>query len=174
MYLATNLHADRGLGTLNSVNYQVIGTLIPWGTRVNISEEVRQPGDTSDASPDYFLKNLETNKRHIFFFHGKTKKYITPYSYFKRILTDDLEGLQKRIDQLSEIDKEGIERGRVIEGMSREGVTIALGNPPIFANQEQETATVWRYWFNRRGRFQLHFDENGKVENIEGFYRPRN
>ena len=41
MYLATNLHADRGLGTLNSVNYQVIGTLIPWGTRVNISEEVR-------------------------------------------------------------------------------------------------------------------------------------
>ncbi|HIJ78973.1 MAG: hypothetical protein OEY01_07870 [Desulfobulbaceae bacterium] len=169
MFLKTNLHADRGTGHLSSVNYQVIGKLIKWGSPVIISEEKV----SDDALLDFVLKEIEANENHNFFFHGRTLRYETPYSYLKKILTEDPAELERTIAGLSAIDQQGIEKGIVLVGMSKIGVRVALGDPPVFANPDPKTAVIWHYWYNKRGQFKVAFDEGGMVKEITGFYPVR-
>jgi len=166
-YLATNLHADRGSGRLSSVNYQVIGTLIKWGTPVKIIMNYSYD-DTS--TEEYRLIDLSNNTDHMFTIHGRTLKYMTPVQYFDSITTEDLIALKNKVDQLSKIDKFAIEKGIVIEGMSKDAVLIAIGIPPIFANPSPDRSNIWQYWHNRRNIFKVNFDNDGKVSSVTGRY----
>jgi hypothetical protein len=160
-FLSTNLHADRGKGALRSVNYQVMGTLIKWGTPVKIIMV-----DDRECK----LIDLYKNIPHRFYFHRKTLKHQTPVQYFHSITTEDFNALKTKIDQLSQVDKAGIDKGIVMEGMSKEGVLIALGLPPIFVNPSPDKSTIWHYWFNKRTTFKVIFDNDGKVSDISGYY----
>ena len=166
MYLSTNLHADRGPGILYSVNYQVIGELLNWGTPVIIKEnESKDSGQRS-----YYLTNLNNKRTHDFFFHQRTNKYISDNNYFNEILTEDISILEDKIKNLSDIDQQGIKRGVALIGMSKEGVKISIGIPPIFANKDPETSKGWSYWYDKRRQFAVNFDENDKVASITGYY----
>ena len=62
---------------------------------------------------------------------------------------------------LSRIDQKGILDGRPYEGMSKEGVMIALGYPCPHGTPSPDFDT-WRYWKNRFGNYYVTF-ENGIV-----------
>ena len=138
--------------------------MIKWGTPVKIIEIY------SDNDSEYRLIDLNKNIEHRFTFHHRTLKYQTSYQYFDAITTENLNELKMKIDQLSQIDKVGIDKGVVMEGMSKEGILIALGLPPIFVNPSPYRSLTWNYWFNKRNRFKVSFDSNGKVSNTCGNY----
>jgi hypothetical protein len=74
------------------------------------------------------------------------------------------------VDQLSEIDKEGIDKGVVLKGMSKKGVKIAIGSPPIFANPRPDSSSKWNYWYAKRTQFAVEFDDKNKVMSTSGNY----
>ncbi|MCJ7617086.1 MAG: hypothetical protein MUO43_11180 [Desulfobacterales bacterium] len=167
MFLATNLHADRGSGSLYSINYQVTGELLSWGTPVIINED---ESIDSGGGRRYYLTDLNNNKKHDFFFHHRTNKYISDNNYFSEILIENIDSLKDKIAKLSDIDQQGIKRGVVSIGMSKDGVKISIGIPPIFANKTPEKSKKWNYWYDKRRKFAVDFDENDKVVSITGKY----
>lgn len=67
------------------------------------------------------------------------------------------------LDNLSAIDREGIQEGRALPGMTKEGVRIALGYPAAHKTYSLES-NLWVYWENRWDYFAVMFDENDKVK----------
>ena len=49
--------------------------------------------------------------------------------------------------------------------MSKEGVILAIGYPPVHKTVSLEGKT-WKYWTNRFNTFDVIFDDTGKVESI--------
>lgn len=70
-----------------------------------------------------------------------------------------------QLDNLSEIDRKGIQEGKAYAGMTKEGVRIALGYPAHHKTPSLENAT-WYYWTNRFKSFAIEFDEKGNVRSI--------
>ena len=64
---------------------------------------------------------------------------------------------------LSDIDREGIEAGKAMPGMSKQGVMIALGYPAKHMTSSMESNS-WTYWGGRMDNYKVEFDENGKVK----------
>ena len=170
-FLAYNLHADRGRGKLSSVNYQIMGTLIKWGTPVKIIE-IYSKYD-SDFTSEFILIDLSENIEHRFIFHGRTLKYQKPDQYFGAITTEDYNALKTKTERLPQIDRTGIDKGIVMEGMSKEGVLIALGLPPIFSNPSPDRSNIWHYWFKKKSQFKVSFNKEAKVNEISGNYPYR-
>lgn len=67
---------------------------------------------------------------------------------------------------LSAVDEQGIQAGKVMVGMSKQGVMIALGYPAKHRTPSLDENT-WAYW---RGRFgeprSVRFDSSGKVVSV--------
>ena len=160
-YLACNLHADPTNNRLYSVNYQIPGGLIPWGTKVKMLKVSKKKIEFEDVT---------SNIRYTYFMHKRTLKATTPLKHLTRIFIDDIDGLKQKVKKLSHIDKQGIEEGRVLEGMSKEGVLIAIGPPPEFATPNPMKSSRWHYWYNRWGQFYVQFNNKGVVEQIIGHY----
>ena len=69
------------------------------------------------------------------------------------------------LDDLSEIDKNGIQEGKAYRGMTKDGVRMALGYPATHKTSSLESNT-WIYWTNRFGTIAVEFNEQGIVESI--------
>jgi hypothetical protein len=64
---------------------------------------------------------------------------------------------------LSGIDRQGIEAGKALPGMSKQGVNIALGYPAKHKTPSLES-NKWVYWTGRYDPMTVEFDSNGKVK----------
>jgi hypothetical protein len=66
---------------------------------------------------------------------------------------------------LSDVDRQGIQAGKALVGMSKPGVMVALGFParPATASPEEKR---WTYWKGRRDMIAVEFDDSGKVAAI--------
>jgi hypothetical protein len=168
-YLRTNLHVAPRNRYLSSVNYQVVGILVPWGTPVRVE---LKPGAVAGDEESIFLRNVKDNTLYPFFFHHRTAKYSSKHDYFTRIFADDPTVVQREVEQLSEVDREGIAKGIVLKGMSRKGVGIALGFPPEFVNPDPDNAAAWHYWYDKDEKFSVLFGKDGLVEQVKGRYPP--
>lgn len=140
VYTLVNLHPDPENKRLYTVNYQQPG-LIPVCTPVTITKLTR--------------------KAMIFEADGQEYEYLL----HKTLPIDFQEHLAKffgtdcpksKVANLSERDREGVDLGRAVPGMSREGVLIAMGPPPSHANSLD--ANQWTYWQNRWGKMRVEFD----------------
>ena len=69
------------------------------------------------------------------------------------------------LDGFSEIDRKGISEGVAYEGMTKDGVRIALGYPSRNRTPSLE-GNVWTYWTNRFRTRTIEFDDNGKVAKV--------
>jgi hypothetical protein len=66
---------------------------------------------------------------------------------------------------LSDVDRQGIEAGKALVGMSKEGVKIALGYPARHRTLSLED-NRWTYWRGRHDTYVVEFDNSGKVVRI--------
>jgi hypothetical protein len=57
--------------------------------------------------------------------------------------------------------------GVVIRGMTREQVLLAVGYPPTHRTFTLES-NVWHFWASRPGRYEVHFNSEGIVEQVLG------
>lgn len=161
-YLGSNLHADLGNNKVSSVNYQVRGDLIPWGAEVRIVRVARR----------YLVfEDVAKRRQYRYGFYWKTRTTVPLSEHLKRVFLENVDGLKKQVDGMSDLDKDGIYEGRVKPGMSREAVLIAIGYPPEFANRKELLADrEWLYWINRFERMVVGFGRDGLVNRITGNY----
>jgi len=79
---------------------------------------------------------------------GERRPYLRKL-FGKRCPRDEL-------DSLSDIDREGIRRGKALEGMTRKGVIVAIGYPPAHWTPNLRRSS-WIYLHNRYNRFEVEF-----------------
>jgi hypothetical protein len=159
-YLACNLHPDGAKNTLSSINYQLDGGLLPWGTEVKVVAAGRR---------GVKMQDVKTNVTYDYQFHKRTVQAGAPDEHVRKILTRDINSVKNEINKLPALDQQGIKEGRVKKGMTRKGTLIALCPPPEFATPDPMNADAWDYWYDRYRRFVVHFGANGKVEKTPGY-----
>ncbi len=160
-YLACNLHADPSSNRLYSVNYQIPGNLLKWGTPVQI---------LNASEKEIIFRDMDNNLKYHYYIHKRTLRVTSLKKHFDRIFTRNINALKAEVARLSSIDKQGIEEGKVLLGMSKQGVIIAIGYPPEFATPNPMKSNRWHYWYNRWAQFYVIFGKNGKVIDITGHY----
>lgn len=150
VYTLTNLHPDNENNRLYSVNYQ-LPFLMPVCTEVKI---------TKIKNKRMNFTVVESGREYDYNWHKKAN----PGGLKENILLYfGHECPAEEIKTLSEIDQEGIKKGRVQKGMTRRGVIIAMGYPPPHVTPDLE-ADEWMYWMNRFNRMAVIFGEDGTVE----------
>lgn len=150
VYLLTNLHPDRR-GIVYSVNYTAPpqSQLLPMCTPVRIDRvhprEVR-------------FTDLNTNRRYRYVMHRSTRLPVDQHiqRYFGGACAD--------LSTMSPEDQAGIQQGQIYQGMTKQGVILAVGFPPEHRTPTLE-GDVWRYWRNKVNGFEVYFT-NGVVSGI--------
>lgn len=62
--------------------------------------------------------------------------------------------------------RKGIATSRVVLGMSREQVLMAMGYP-ISSENPHLDVRMWRYWYSSFSPFTVHFDGSGRVTKVD-------
>jgi hypothetical protein len=144
-----NLHPDEAHKRLYSLNYQQEG-LMPACTKVRI------------LSVTHKAMTLEVGgAKYEYAFHEATKEPIAQHldRYFGTSCP------KAKIDALTGINKRGFTEGRVLPGMTKDAVILAVGYPPQHATPKLDFS-LWKYWRNRFMTTQVHFDGN-KVSKVD-------
>ncbi len=149
VYTLVNLHPDEQRHRLYSVNYQQSG-LIPRCSKVAIeSVDKRKMTFRLDGGPEY-----------EYVFHNSLRDPIP--KHLDKVFGKKCD--KASVEKMSDVDRKGIRAGTVLPGMSKRGVTLALGYPPEHATPSLDS-DVWTYWKNRFGKLKVTF-ANGKVSEI--------
>lgn len=135
-----------------STNYHV-GRVLPVGSRVEMIQVTTASITFSD----------ETGTRYVIHFIPEySGDFDTCFdACFSE--TDILES--KTYQALTENEKEAIQDARLAEGMNKQAVLMAYGQPPVHETPSLENNT-WTYWINRFKTIQLVFDSNKKLTRI--------
>ncbi|OEF28109.1 hypothetical protein [Vibrio rumoiensis] len=151
IYTLVNLHPDQQRKRLYTVNYQQDG-LIPRCTQVDLQ-------DYSNKSITF--KETKTDTVYTLIRHKSSPdfaKYLQGYFGTECTATNNL--------TLSSLDKKGIGQGKALTGMTKEGVTLAIGFPPEHTTPSLKN-NEWMYWSNRWNKFIVIFNDKGLVERIQ-------
>jgi len=145
-----NLHPDEAKHVVYSTNYQYAG-LIPVCSDVSIDDvtDSQAKFTVKDSGTQYTLKRTKFTKEPWNTYLDKTFGTTCP-----------------DISSLSDVDRQGIKQGDVMEGMSKKGVQIALGYPPDHATPNLNSDR-WKYWRGAVTNFTVVFVD-GIVKRIEG------
>jgi len=146
-YTLVNLHPDKT--RLYDVNYQRSG-FIPLCSRVRI--------DQQDPKVVRFTV-LETGQRYEYVHH-----HVIPDFQANVDRVFGYSCVQGRAATLSSLDQQGIREGRVLPGMTKEGVILAIGYPPEHATPST-ASNDWRYWTGKLSTMVVQF-QDGRVSNI--------
>jgi hypothetical protein len=155
VYLKNNIHyqehgADNKASYANWTNPGQGHKIIPVNTPVKISKWGR----------GFKITNTENKIKVLFEFH-KDRMDMSIEEYLPLIISKSPISL----DDLSEVDKQGIQDGKAYSGMTKTGVMMALGYPATHKTPSLESNT-WIYWTNRFGTIAVEFNEQGIVESI--------
>ncbi len=93
-------------------------------------------------------------------------KHLSPKDYLSQLVvaTDP----KIKIETFAPEIKAAIAGGRVMVGMTKEQVTMALGHPLKKENPNPATSPMWRYYYGSFDEFFIVFDADGTVKAIEG------
>jgi len=155
VYALVNLHADAANNRFHAMNYQLT-KLMPICSEFVINDIDSKVIELTHKGVDYtYLWDKYTRNA------GQSLTVN-----FAQFFGKSCDEAKAKVSTLSEVDQKGIKRGKPIVGMSREGILLAMGRPPIHATPDLE-AELWTYWVNRWARNVLEFDDSGKLKNIE-------
>ena len=147
-----NIHIDSKGNRINTLNYQ-LANVAPVCTEFTI-----------DSVGSKVIKLTANGAQYSYILSKHTSKAGQSLAdNFNLFFGDKCDN--GKISKLSKLDKKGIEQGKALLGMSKEGVLFAMGYPPIHANPTIESNN-WLYWRNRFGKRAIEFSEQGKVINI--------
>ena len=155
-YLRNNIHCQQHDQELKAsyANWTDTGTghvIIPVNTPV-IVETVRR---------DLSIVTQDTPKKTIYFEFDESRMNMTNEQYVRLITSPE----PTNLDRLSALDRKGIKEGKAYQGMTKEGIRIALGYPAVHGTPSLDNNT-WRYWTNRWKSMLVEFDTSGKVIRI--------
>jgi hypothetical protein len=169
-YLKNNIHVQQGPTDCKAsyANWTDPGDghfILPVNTAFRIGE-FRGLEKTIKGSRGFLIivmdENIPESRREIFFeFNSGNMGGIDSSEYIELIASSS----QTSLGHLSQLDRKGISEGKVYEGMTKEGVRIALGYPARHRTPSLESDT-WIYWRNRFRTLAVEFGQNGKVSLI--------
>ena len=150
VYTLVNLRPDEKRARLFATNYQQAG-FIPLCTEVKISKTSRKVITFTD---------LATNIQYDYYYHRSAGEPFDKHllKYFGKTCNKD------KVAKLSKVDQEGIKAGAAKVGMSKEGVILAIGYPPMHRTPSLQS-DQWVYWRNRWATMQVVFVD-GKVSRV--------
>lgn len=107
----------------------------------------------------------------VFTYDGGSKKVT--FEYQKKRMGMSMEEYLEKITSsqpvnytgLSKQDKKGIADGKAYKGMTRKGVTAALGYPAVHRTPSLDSKT-WVYWTNRFKTTAVDFNDQGEVSQV--------
>jgi len=80
---------------------------------------------------------------------------------------------KQKLAGYSAAHREAITSARIMRGMTREQVVMAVGYPVSSENPMLES-NIWRFWRDSFNEFQVHFDDQGRVKEISTDPMTRN
>ena len=150
IYLLTNLHPD-ARRVISSVNY----TNPPGGALLAICTPVQV--DVVRGREIRFTSRTN-GLRYRYIMHRSARSGLD--SHFQRYFG----GGCPDTSNMSPEDQAGIQQGQVFQGMTKQGVIMAIGYPPEHRTPSLD-GDVWRYWSTRNGQFEVYFTD-GRVSGI--------
>ncbi len=155
VYLANNIHAqdDGKIYTASYANWTRCNRhrIVPVNTSV----------DVHDWPDGLAILSKGEDKSTVFMEYSAVDMDMSKEEYVDKITTSE----KVNLSELSDVDQEGIEAGKVKKGMTKKGVRIALGYPAQNETPSLEENT-WTYWTNRWVTYDVIFNEDGTVEKI--------
>ena len=156
VFLKVNIHyQDNGKDCKASyANYTDSGTghmVLAVNTPVQIKKWKRKGFIIIDTS----------NEKEIIFEYHKGRMQMSVDEYLTKITSASKVDLGK----LSDKDRKGIKEGIAINGMTKNGVMIALGYPATHKTPSPDS-NRWIYWTNRFGTLAVEFDGKGIVSGV--------
>jgi hypothetical protein len=104
---------------------------------------------------------------------GKPMRISHDYGYKQESLEKFISKIVVKANPKAKIDRypqpvrAAIHSGKVIPGMTREQVIVSVGYPPVHRTPTLDSP-VWHHWQSRAGRYEVRWDEKGKVLNVIG------
>ena len=151
-YTCCNLHYDKDW--ISDANWGN-AAMIPAGSRIRVVDYTWAHANVEIDGRPYRMGQD----------YGKKEESLDKYLSKIVVKTDP----RPRIEQFPAPVKTAIHEGRVIPGMTREQVLMAVGYPPTHKTPSLD-APVWNHWLSRAGRYELHW-RDGKVERVAGSQR---
>ena len=149
----SNLHPDMAHRLIYTINYQLPG-LIPVCSEVVVKSIGKDKMEFEYSGLEYTMEYEKYTKGAGVAFQDALANYFGPACD------------QAKLKAASKLDKDGIASGQPSVGMTKDGILLALGRPPVHATANLQ-ANYWLYWRNRYGKMALTFDEKGKVTDIK-------
>ncbi len=148
VYTLVNLHPDDE--ELSSVNYLDGDELLALCTPIRVSF-LNTEGLTFHV--------LATGKEYTYEFHDTMTE--SPAEHVAKFFgTSCNAGVVASFDA---IDQQGIREGKVLEGMSKQAVILAIGYPPEHRTPSLD-ADLWRYWESKFDTIEVTFADGRVVE----------
>jgi hypothetical protein len=149
-YTCCNLHYDKDL--ISDANWTT-APMIAAGAKIKV------------VSYSSNVAHVEIDGKPMRIGHEYGRKQESLEAFIsKRVVKANPHG---KIDRYPEPVRAAIKAGKVIPGMTREQVIVAVGYPPTHKTESLD-AKVWNHWQSRAGRFEVHWSDKGTVENISG------
>ncbi len=139
-YTLTNLRIDNRRPIVDSINYQS-QRLLPVCTQVEVQ-------DLSDREIRFTV--VSTGEQLTYRIYKGSRQHAT--QHLSQIIGPQCPDLASMSTQ----DQSGIAQGQIFPGMSKQGVTIALGYPPDHKTPSLN-ADRWVYWNSKMGTFNVNF-----------------
>lgn len=139
--------------SISDINYDEQGTsVVPVGTPARITAYDFRFFNVDLAGKPQRIKN-------------DYSRNITLIDFAKRyVVTEDP---KRKIASFPPAVGAAIVAGKVMPGMTREQVLMAIGYPVASENPSLD-ASVWRYWRDSWSEFQVNFDAQGLVKDVAG------
>jgi hypothetical protein len=149
-FACCNLHNDGS--SINDGNYAKY-PLIPAGTPIEVLKYGRH-----EAA-------IKINGKQMRLVHDYGRDQETLDQWVNKIVVN--EDPTARIASYPAAIRAAIHDGKVIVGMTRAQVIVAVGYPLTSENSSLDEP-IWRMWRSSRGEYDLHFEPNGVLGSITG------
>jgi hypothetical protein len=149
-YACCDLHYDKDW--INDGNYAEL-PMIPAGTPIEVLSYGRQRAAVKvDGKPMRLGHD-----------YGRDQESLDAWVN-KIVIKDDPRG---RISSYPSAIQEAIRQGKVMIGMTRDQVIVAVGYPLTSENVSLDAAQ-WRMWRSSHGEYQLNFSRDGHLTSVSG------
>jgi hypothetical protein len=149
-FLCCNMRSDGSW--ISDINYLAGKQLVPAGTPVKITGYGRQR----------VLVEFEGKKQAI----GNDYSRNLPLEAFAARYVVDADPA-RRLETFPPKVREAVKAGRLMRGMTREQVLMAVGYP-ITSYTPDLDAPLWRYWISRSGEYQVFWSDDGRLDKVFG------